>query len=372
LGKQGIEIDIYTRAHDPADAQVYYPSENVRLIHIYAGEIKEMGKMPQYSHLPDFSNNLEEFSNRNNISYDLVHSHYWLSGKVGQQLSQLWHAPHIVMFHTLGSIKERLGIIDNEIKLRIATEEDLLMNCNRIIAATEKEKEDLMKYHKTSSEKIAVIPCGVNLDLFNLYDKKAAKRSLSLNNNKVILFVGRMEPLKGIEKLLTAISYLKDLPKLKLVIIGGDDKDNLELFRLKDMVNKLHIDNSVLFLGAISQEKLPLFYNAADICVVPSYYESFCLVILESLASGTPVVSTNVGIAEDIIQEGKNGYLIEDNEPYRIANVIEQLLIDNKNGRIHVDIMRRSVLGFSWSNIALSIINEYDSLLTNEQVAVPY
>lgn len=370
LGQQGHWVDIYTRAHDVRDEQIYYPSQNVRLIHIKAGGVKDMGKLVQYSHLPDFASNLEDFRASHKLEYDLVHSHYWLSGQVGQWLADLWHVPNIIMFHTLGLVKNRLAVGENETELRLETERELVRNCRRIIAATEKEKGDLVAYYQASPETISVIPCGVNLELFKPSAKDGARQRLGLNGNKVILFVGRVEPLKGIDRLLEAISHLKKQPGLKLVIIGGDDSSQFELAKLKALSRDLGIKNSVSFLGSVPQKRLPLFYSAADICVVPSYYETFCLVILESLACGTPVVATNVGAAASLIQQGETGYLVADNTPYNLAQGIERLLSVKKNGADYASSIRKSVLGFDWSNIARALIEEYTLVLTSHLVAV--
>ena len=370
LGQQGHWVDIYTRAHDVRDEQIYYPSQNVRLIHIKAGGVKDMGKLVQYSHLPDFASNLEDFRASHKLEYDLVHSHYWLSGQVGQWLADLWHLPNIVMFHTLGLVKNRLAVGENEAELRLETERELVRNCRRIIAATEKEKGDLVAHYQASSETISVIPCGVNLELFKPSAKDGARQRLGLNGSKVILFVGRVEPLKGIDRLLEAISHLKKQPGLKLVIIGGDDSSQFELAKLRALSRDLGIKNSVSFLGSVPQKRLPLFYSAADICVVPSYYETFCLVILESLACGTPVVATNVGAAASLIQQGETGYLVADNTPYNLAQGIERLLSVKKNGAVYASSIRKSVLGFDWSNIAQALIEEYTPVLTSHLVAV--
>ncbi len=370
LGQQGHWVDIYTRAHDVRDEQIYYPSQNVRLIHIKAGGVKDMGKLVQYSHLPDFASNLEDFRASHKLEYDLVHSHYWLSGQVGQWLADLWHLPNIIMFHTLGLVKNRLAVGENETELRLETERELVRNCRRIIAATEKEKVDLITSYQASPETISVIPCGVNLELFKPSAKDGARQRLGLNGNKVILFVGRVEPLKGIDRLLEAISHLKKQPGLKLVIIGGDDSSQFELAKLRALSRDLGIKNSVSFLGSVPQKRLPLFYSAADICVVPSYYETFCLVILESLACGTPVVATNVGAAASLIQQGETGYLVADNTPYNLAQGIERLLSVKKNGAVYASSIRKSVLGFDWSNIAQALIEEYTLVLTSHLVAV--
>ncbi|MEE8194341.1 MAG: glycosyltransferase [Dehalococcoidales bacterium] len=367
LGEQGHRVDIYTRAHDVRDDQIYYPSHNVRLIHIRAGGVKGMHKLGQYSHLPDFAQNLEAFREKGRLEYDLVHSHYWLSGQVGRWLSELWHVPDIIMFHTLGAVKNRLGIGKHETRLRLETERGLAGSCRRIIAATLKEKCDLMAHYQASPEAIGIIPCGVNLKLFKPTPKEAARRVLGMNGDKVILFVGRIEPLKGIDRLLMAMSYLKKWPRLRLVIIGGDGSSRLELAKLKALVQELNIESSVSFLGSVPQERLPLFYSAADACVIPSHYESFCLVILESLACGTPVVATSVGAASSLIRRGESGYLVADNTPPNLAQKIERLLCA-KNGSGHAASIRKSVAGFDWPVIAQAVAREYAAVLNGQHI----
>lgn len=369
LGEQGHRVDIYTRAHDVRDDQIYYPSHNVRLIHIRAGGVKDMHKLAQYSHLPDFAQNLEAFRKKGRLEYDLVHSHYWLSGQVGRWLSEQWHVPDIIMFHTLGAVKNRLGIGKYETRLRLETERGLSGSCHRIIAATEKEKCDLMAHYQASPEAIGVIPCGVNLKLFKPTQKEAARRMLDMNGDKVILFVGRIEPLKGIDRLLMAMSYLKQWPRLRLIIIGGDSSSRLELAKLKALAQELKIESSVSFLGSVPQERLPLFYSAADACVVPSYYESFCLVILESLACGTPVVATSVGAASNLIRQGESGYLVADNAPPGLAQKIDRLL-SAKNGAGHAGSIRESVVRFDWPVIAQAMAREYTAVLNGRHASV--
>ena len=364
LGKQGLLVDIYTRVHEPGNNQIVKLGHNVRLIHLRAGEDKDIHKLAVYSYLPDFACNLESFRKDNRLRYDLVFSHYWLSGWVGEYLQNWWHVPHLMMFHTLGSVKNAIGIGDDESELRIETERQLAENCHHIIAATETEKEERVR-HGASPERISVIPCGVNLELFRPIDKDRAKQQLGFGNDKVILCVGRIEPLKGIDRLLRAMTYLQDNPGLRLVIIGGDEHSQDEMARLQKLSRNLQIDGAVSFLGLIKQEKLPYFYSAADVCVVPSYYESFGLVALESIACGTPVVATNVGDLKTIIREGETGHIVADNTPRGLADKIALLLAQPSPNRESVLSIRASVSRFSWSNIAQELVREYRLGLAN-------
>ena len=356
LGKQGILVDVYTRVHDPKDNQIVELGQNARLIHLRAGEGKDMHKLAVYPYLPDFAYNLENFRKHNNLRYDLVFSHYWLSGWVGKYLQQWWNVPHVMVFHTLGAVKNAIGIGEKEPELRIETEMHLTKNCHCIIATTEREKADLIRHYGASPERISVIPCGVNLDLFQPWDKEVAKQQLGFGDGKSLLFVGRIEPLKGIDRLLQAMTYLQNGHGLRAVIIGGDGNSRDEVERLQRLSRELHIEDSVTFLGMIKHEKLPCFYSAATACVIPSYYESFGLVALESIACGTPVVATNVGDLKSIIHQGETGYVVMDDTPRSLADKIA-LLLSSPDARSAPSI-RASVTRFSWSNIAQQIINE--------------
>jgi D-inositol-3-phosphate glycosyltransferase len=266
-------------------------------------------------------------------------------------------------FHTLGAVKNAIGIGEDEPKLRINAEKELVKDCHRIIASTKKEKEDLIYYYDAAPETISVIPCGVNLDLFRPIKREIARCHLGLNGESIILFVGRIVPLKGIDNLLKAMAYMERKRRIKLVVIGGDEHSQAEMQRLENLSQSLKIDESVSFLGLVKQEMLPFFYSAADVCVVPSYYESFGLVVLESLACGTPVVATKVGGAESVIRHGETGYVVIDNDPYRLADKIA-LFLSTPNGNIaFVDSVRASVTKYDWSNITEAMIEEYQSVL---------
>ena len=362
LGRRGHLVDVYTRIHEPAHDEIAEIGQNVRLIHLKAGE-KEIEKLAIYYYLDDFAHNLENFRKQNGPRYDLIHSHYWLSGLTGKRLQQWWGIPHVMGFHTLGAVKNAIGIGEGEPDLRINAEKELVRDCHRIIASTMKGKKDLIDYYDASPETISVIPCGVNLDLFRPIGRETARCYLGLKEERIILFVGRIIPLKGIDNLLKAMTYLERKEGIKLVVIGGDEHCKTEVERLKDLSRSLKIQESVIFLGLVKQEILPFFYSAANLCVVPSYYESFGLVVLESLACGTPVVATKVGGAESVIRHGETGYVVMDNDPYRLADKIALFLSTSNGNTAFVDSVRASVTKYSWSNITEAIIEEYQSVL---------
>ncbi len=362
LGRRGHLVDVYTRIHGPIHDPVVELGQNARLVHLKAGE-EEIQKWAIYRHLGGFAHELEDFRRQNGLRYDLIHSHYWLSGLAGKRLQQWWGIPHMMGFHTLGAVKNAIGIGQVEPELRINAERELVKDCDRIIASTQKGKEYLIRYYGAVPETIRVIPCGVNLDLFRPMNREIAKCRLALDGESIILFVGRIVPLKGIDNLLKAMTYLDRRQRIKLVVIGGDEHSQAELQRLESLSQSLGIRGSVIFLGLVNQERLPFFYSAADLCVVPSYYESFGLVLLESLACGTPVVATKVGGAESIIRQGETGYVVTDNDPYCLADNIARFLSTSNGNRAFVDPARASVAKYSWSNITGAMIEEYQNLL---------
>ncbi|MFC1944778.1 glycosyltransferase [Chloroflexota bacterium] len=370
LGRRGHSVDIYTRAYDPLDDQIVELGKGTRLIHLRAGELEDIHKLVVYSHLDDFACNVENFRKRNGLEYDLIHSHYWLSGWVGRQIQCWWNIPHITMFHTLGAVKNAIGIGEDDPELRIQTEKELAWNCHRIVAATEKEKEELVSYYHARPEIISVIPCGVNLGLFQPVDKAMARQQLGFDDGSIVLFVGRIDPLKGIDKLLVAMTYLRKRLRVHLVVVGGDEQSQPEMERLQKLAEELHIQDSVTFVGMIRHEELPLYYSAADVCVIPSYYESFGLVALESLACGTPIVATKVGGMERLLSQGKTGGVVTDNAPFRLADKIAELLSKPSTDAETATAARAAVAGFSWSNIAKVIVEEYRVVLGNHAVQV--
>jgi D-inositol-3-phosphate glycosyltransferase len=360
LGTRGHRVDIYTRLNGTKNNQIIDLFDNVRLIHLSAGNNGHVHKLDLYYYLSDFFRALERFKHDEGLHYDLIHSHYWLSGRLGSWVQDCWNIPHIVMFHTLGIVKNIFGVSEKEPDFRIATEKKLTETSQRILAPTDREKENLITYYHAPTEKIGVVPCGVNLDLFQPMDRAAARRQLGFGaNESILLYVGRFDPIKGIDRLLKAASYLRHHQQLRLVIIGGDGPDTPEYRNLKRLSGKLGIQNAVTFVGRIEQKKLPPYYSAADLLVVPSYYESFGLVGLESLACGTPVVAFKVGAMGSILHDGENGYLVATDSPRALAVSIDKIIAMAANQMLSPDKIRASVLKYGWSKVAAVIIDEY-------------
>jgi len=365
LAKRGHSIDMYTKAHQPQHGPPINLGQNVRIIHLDTGVDEDMPKLAIYDYIQRLAGVAEDFRKYNQLKYDLIHSHYWLSGLIGQQLQAQWHVPHAVMFHTLGAIKNRLGIGEYEPELRIESEREVISNCDRIIASTTRETEDLVNLYGASPDKIAVIPCGVNLDLFQPIDKETARKELGLDHQKVILFVGRMDPLKGLEQLLTALSFMDGEKPPLLMIVGGDAYSQEQMQTFQHLAKERNIQERVKFVGSVVQSRLPLYYSAADVCAIPSYYESFGMVALESIACGTPIVATNVGGMKNIIRSNTMGRIVSDNSPQSLAGEISELLGQPEEKAQHIKTRRDTIADFSWAAIADRILQEYHGLLGN-------
>ncbi len=367
LGRGGHRIDIFTRFQDPAGTRLLQLDENVRLIHLRAGNNHTTPPVALYPYLDDFSRQLEEFRAAEGLHYDLIHSHYWLSGRVGQWLQERWRVPHVVMFHTLGALKNLTVPEEQESELRIATERALVKNCQRILAATEREKEHLVRYCGARPGKIGVVPCGVDLDRFHPMDKKAARRELGFTDDAaMVLHVGRLSPIKGADRLLHAMPHLALRNEVRLMIIGGDDGQTPAWQNLQHLSQELGLQDAVVFLGRVEHKKLPPYYCAADVVVVPSRYETFGLVALEALASGTPVVATPVGAMESLIRQSESGEVVADGSPRRLAAGIDRFLAKRRNGGVSAAAIRASVDNFAWSRIAPAVVREYAALLVDE------
>ena len=366
LGTFGHRVDIYTRLNGTPHNQIIDLYDNVRLIHLSAGNNGYVQKLALYYYLSDFLRALEGFKNQQDLRYDLIHSHYWLSGRLGSWVQDRWKIPHIVMFHTLGTVKNIAGVADPEPDLRIATEKKLTRTCDRILAPTDREKENLLKYCHTPGEKIGVVPCGVNLDLFRPMDKAAARKRLGFGaDGPIVLYVGRFDPIKGIDRLLEAMAYLKHLKRMQLIIIGGDGPDTPEYQNLQRLSAGFGVEQSVRFVGRIEQKNLPPYYSAADALVIPSYYESFGLVGLEALACGTPVVATRVGAMARILREDETGLVVADATPRGLAKNIERIISSSANPLLSAYAIRASVLKYGWSDVASAVVNEYETMLRN-------
>ena len=362
MGRRAHTMDVFTRRTDPNTPEVTVIDERTRVIQIDAGS-PGAEKVSLRRFLPEFRDGVLAFQQREGRPYDLVHSHYWLSGWVGQTLKTAWQVPHVIMFHTLGEVKNRHHLDEREPDYRIDGERLVAHGVDRVICASQGEKEMLGTLYGVPASRISVVPCGVNTDVFRPADKAGARRRLGLSpRESVVLFVGRIEPLKGIDVLLRAVSHLDG--RFRVLVIGGDRKDLARRSELADLASQLGLGSKVTFLDALPHDDLPLYYNAADVCVVPSYYESFGLVAVEAMACGVPVVASRVGGLKETVQDGQTGYLVPWLCPEPFAERLELLLNNEPLRRSLGREARAAAERYRWSEVATRVEDVYHDLVS--------
>ncbi|MBI2872340.1 MAG: glycosyltransferase [Chloroflexi bacterium] len=356
LGAAGLQVDVYTRCHDPSDPQIVSLGANVRVVHILAGPYHE-AKGNIFRHLPAFIAGLETFRKAHGLGYDVVHTHYWLSGWVGAQLSRHWGVPHVASFHTLAELKRRARAGEREPARRFSVERRVIERADRIIAFSPHEKEALLRLYGADPAHVRVIPCGVDADVFHPLDREECRTELGLApDEQVVLYVGRMEPLKGLDLLLRSVARLVEYGEpVRLLMVGGKLREAGYLSHLRRLARTLGISCHIRFVGSVPQVKLPLYYCAADVCVVPSYYESFGLVALEAMACSTPVVASRVGGLPSVVVDGRTGYLVPMHCVESFASRLEMLLSSESLRRAMGKVARETAQRLDWGSVAAQV-----------------
>ena len=361
LARRGHLVDVYTRCHDLDDPQVVDLGYGARVIHLEAGPY-DGTKDTLYRYIPEFVGNLHRFTRAEGIGYGLVHSHYWLSGRVGMALRSQWDVPHVTTFHTLARAKMNARAGESESDLRVRVEETIMEEADAIVVSTNQEAQDLARLYGTPGHNVSVVAAGVDVEMFRPTDRYEARSGLGLTGRRVVLYVGRIEPLKGLDILIGAVACVEDIPDISLVIVGGSPDADGEMERLKALSRELGIADRVVFTGAVSHADIPQYYNAADVFVLPSYHESFGLVALEAMACGTPVVASRVGGLTSFVSDGLTGYLIPWRCPEPFARRIETLL-SNPILRDRMGQAARSMaMNMTWTRAAERTVNVYESV----------
>lgn len=341
LGAAGWQVDMYTRMQDTINPVIVQVTDRVRVIHLPAGPTATIPKQAVYNHLDEFADNLTSFIQHESLSYTAVHAHYYYSGLVVQTLKQdIWkNVPVFQTFHTLGLLKLLTQTADpmDDLSNRIAAEKSLITPDTHIIATSQHEVSYLKALYGASKDQITVIPPGVDTSLFRPMDKTEAKRRIGADDNhRIVLSVGRIDPVKGFDVLMYAFKLLFErqnelMRTTCLWIVGGDVNEtraawNTEQKKLDALRHTLGLETAVQFVPAKAQEQLPSYYNAADMLVLPSHYESFGMVALEAIACGIPVVATDVTGISPIVKSFPRGHLISANNPILLSEKIEQIL----------------------------------------------
>lgn len=373
LSRRGIYVDVYTRSQDPSISRITKLAERGRVIHAKAGPQRPYNKNLVYNYLDEFVDEVAAQAEVDSVTYDLIYSHYWLSGLAAASLRPLWQAPIVQMFHTLAEMKNRVAQTpaEREPEQRVNCEGEVMRFADQLIAATPLEKNQMTWLYGADSDKIAVIPPGVDLHRFKPMDRQEARRYVGVPpEHRMLLFVGRIQPLKGIDILMRALAIVKQRePALAqnvcVSIIGGDPNpdseiERAEFDRLESLRAELGISDLVTFRGAKEQDTLVYYYAAAEMVVMPSHYESFGMVAIEAMACGTPVIASDVGGLSFSIEDGYNGFLVPGRNPNALANKII-LLLKYPILRDQLSEQARAwVAGYSWVNIAAELLEIFE------------
>lgn len=376
LGRRGIAVDCFTRSQNPNIPRITNKlGPNGRVIHVPAGPETPYDKNLVVDHLPQFVRGVRSFARQEGISYDVIHSHYWLSGLAARELRGAWGTPIVQMFHTLGHMKNSVAPDpkDWETEQRLEGEAQVMSFADRLVAATPLERAQMVWLYGAEASRIAIAPCGVDLELFQPIPPDEAKLILGLPpDRRIVLFVGRIEPLKGIETLLRAMAQVApEVPHwredLSVIIIGGAKGTGLErvqaeLARLEGLRAELGIEDLVTFQGAKDQDTLVYYYSAAEMVVMPSHYESFGMVALEAMACGTPVVASKVGGLAFSVQDGQTGFLVPERDAEALAARIKLLLSDGELRRKLGQHAAHWARHYGWPVIADQIVDLYQQV----------
>jgi len=377
FGQMGIHVDVFTRSQDEHVPHILHDlGYGNRVVHIPAGPEVPLPKAELASYLPDFIAGIKSFAQTKQCCYDLIHSHYWMSGLAALELRAAWDAPIVQMFHTLGVMKNRVAHNPAEMEgeYRIRGERQVLAAADLVIAATPAERAQLQWLYQADMSRVEVIPPGVDLSRFYPIPAEEAKEAIGAScSHHMLLFVGRIEALKGLDVLIEALALMRqqgvfERHKLCLAVIGGEpnasaDSMTQEMARLQALCKQRGLDDMVIFLGKRSQDTLPYYYSAADVLVMPSHYESFGMVALEAMACGTPVVASQVGGLAYLIQDGRTGFTVPAADPKALAERLT-LLLDDPALRARLgENARLEAQAYAWEKIAARLLEVSQRLL---------
>ncbi|MDK6260445.1 D-inositol-3-phosphate glycosyltransferase [Corynebacterium frankenforstense] len=372
LARKGVQVDVYTRATRPSQGEVVHVEDNYDVVNVVAGPYEGLAKEELSTQLAAFTGGVLAHARCEGLSYDLIHSHYWLSGQVGWLLRDLWGVPQVHTAHTLAAVKNlsRSAGDTAESEARRICEQQIVDNADCLVVNTEEEARDLMSHYDAQGRDIAVVSPGADTELYTPgtdRNTERARRELGVPMQaKVVAFVGRLQEFKGPQVLIRAAAEMvaarPDRP-LRVLVCGGASGTRATTEQYHRLAEELGAAGVVRFLDPRPPEELVGIYRAADIVAVPSYNESFGLVALEGQASGTPVVAARVGGLPYAVADGETGLLVDGHDPADWARALGELLDDDER-RIR---MGEAAVGhaaeFSWAASADALLDVYRPLV---------
>ncbi len=373
LAQQGIAVDIFTRRTSSTVKTETALFDGVLVKQITAGPFEGLTKQSLPSQLCALSAGvLREEAIQKEGHYQLIHSHYWLSGQVGWVASERWNVPLVHSMHTMAKVKNTtLALGDTpEPNEREIGEQQVVDAATQLIANTEAEAQDLINLYSAEKNRISVVNPGVDLELFSPGDQDAARKELGIPNDAIVFsFVGRVQPLKAPDVLVKAAhQFILEYPNLRnrvrIIICGGLSGTGLEKPNaLISLVKELQLTDLVIFLPPSTRESLATLYKASTVLAVPSYSESFGLVAVEAQACGTPVIATNVGGLRTTVSDNKSGLLVNGHDPRTWAQALAQVVLNETElARLKLG-AREHALNFSWDKTVAGLISVYEKAL---------
>jgi len=381
LAEMGVAVDVFTRATASSLPPVVEAAPGVLVRHVVAGPYEGLDKTDLAAQLCPFSSEVLRVEALHEPGwYDLLHSHYWLSGQVGRVARARWGVPLVHSAHTLAKVKNAsLAEGDTPEPLgRLVGEDRVVAEADRLVASTEEEARQLTLLYGARPEQVVTVPPGVDLELFRLADASAARTRLGIPPDRVVLlFVGRIQPLKAPDVLLRAVPHLLDRApdlrgRLQVMVVGGPSGSGLaKPESLQKLAASLGIADLVRFEPPARPERLADLYRAADVTVVPSHSESFGLVALESQACGTPVVATAVGGLRTAVADGASGLLVDGHDPADFAAALARIVTAPRYRAELARGARAHAEGFSWQRTAEGLLGAYRDALVTAPSALP-
>ena len=393
LAQRGYAVDIFTRCDSYDVPEVVNYAPGVRVIHLGAGPAQFLAKDDLWKYMPDFREAFLRFMAYDDVSYDLLHGNFWMSGWVVSELQHSLHIPAVQIFHALGKTKHRhQGTMDSSPPERIATEIATMQQVDRIIAQCPAEWAELVEDYGVNPAKVVVIPSAVNTQTFHPVPRDEARRHIGLETGELlIVYVGRMLPRKDARNIVRALALLMrwqeqgilsgpPLPPLRLLLVGGQTEEpnpiaTPEIGILQSLAQELGVADNVTFVGKRQQQELRYFYSAGDVVVTTPWYEPFGLTPLEAMACGRPVIGSAVGGIRFTIKNGETGFLVPPFDPEMLAVRLYQLLSQPALGdRMGKAARLRVERTFTWPVVAMRTDLLYQTLLkthTHASLSVP-
>ncbi len=360
LARAGVAVDVLTRAEHPEQPPTIVVEPGFRVVHLDAGPRRPIPVQDLTALVPDLVDAAETRLAELGGNHRLIHANYWVSGAVGHKLKHDLDLPLVSTFHTLERVKAELGVGD-DVGPRPRVEAEVVRCSDLVVASTSDERDQLQRHYGAAPERIEIVPPGVDHRIFNPGDRRRARRALGLEHVPTLLFVGRIQPLKGVDLAVETLAALDD-PRAVLIVVGGPSGGlgHDELARVHDLARVLGVDSRVRFVEPQPHHRLPDYYRAADVCLVPSRSESFGLVALEAAACGTPVVAAAVGGLRSLVLHGETGFLVETRDPGAYAAHAASILAGAHPSMGAT--AARNAVQYRWSIAAARLRRHYDDL----------